>query len=34
MVPADGLYYRVLKDEFTLACVKPPSSKFSYLFDM
>jgi len=25
MVPADGLYYRVLKDEFTLACVKPPS---------
>lgn len=23
MVPTDGLYYRVLKDEFTLACVKP-----------
>ena len=23
MVPSDGLYYRVIDDEYTLACVKP-----------
>ena len=33
MVASDGLYYRVLKDEYTLACVKPPaaSGKFDFL---
>jgi len=23
MVPANGLYYKVIKDEYTLGCVKP-----------
>ena len=23
VVPSDGLYYRVIDDEYTLACVKP-----------
>ena len=23
MVPSDGLYYQVIDDEYTLACVKP-----------
>jgi len=32
MVPANGLYYKVIKDEYTLGCVKPhpTASKFSF----
>jgi len=34
MVPANGLYYKVIKDEYTLDCVKPQptASKFSFLY--
>ena len=29
VVPSDGLYYRVIDDEYTLACVKPASGDVS-----
>ena len=30
MVPANGLYYRILKAEITLDCVKPEPGKFAF----
>ena len=30
MIPANGLYYRIFKDEITLDCVKPESGKFTF----
>ena len=30
MVPANGLYYRIFKDEITLDCVKPEPGKFTF----
>ena len=30
MIPANGLYYRIFKDEITLDCVKPEPGKFTF----
>ena len=30
MIPANGLYYRIFKDEITLECVKPEPGKFTF----